>query len=92
MLACETLYMAARDGAAPRWLATENARGAPAHALWMTSGFAQAFLLITLWSETTYLSVVQLGTAMVLLPYAWAAFYGLRLAWRTSSDQPSETM
>ena len=82
MLASETLYMAARDGTAPRWLAHENAHGTPAHALWLTSACAQIFLVITLLSDSTYLALVQLGTAMVLLPYAWAALYGLRLAWR----------
>ena len=82
LLSSETLYMAARDGAAPRWLAGENARAVPASALWLTSGAVQAFLLITLWSESTYLSLVNLGTSMILLPYAWAALYGLQLAWR----------
>lgn len=91
MLASETLYMAARDGTAPRWLATENARGTPSHALWLTSGCAQLFLLVTLLSESTYLSVVQLGTAMVLLPYTWAALYGLRLAWHGDGYGPAET-
>jgi len=81
LLSSETLYMAARDGAAPRWLAGENARAVPASALWLTSGAVQLFLLITLWSESTYLSLVNLGTSMILLPYAWAALYGLRLAW-----------
>ena len=49
---------------------------------WLTSACAQIFLVITLLSDSTYLALVQLGTAMVLLPYAWAALYGLRLAWR----------
>lgn len=82
LLSSETLYMAARDGAAPRWLAGENAGAVPASALWLTSGAVQLFLLITLWSESTYLSLVNLGTSMILLPYAWAALYGLKLAWR----------
>ena len=51
MLSAETLYSAARDGAAPDWLAGENARGVPSHALWLTSASVQAFLLLTLWSE-----------------------------------------
>ena len=82
MLSAETLYSAARDGSAPRWLARENARGVPAAALWLTSGTIQSFLLITLWSNSTYLSLVNLGTAMVLLPYTWAAGYALKIALR----------
>ena len=48
MLSAETLYSAARDGAAPDWLAGQNARGVPSHALWLTSACVQAFLLLTL--------------------------------------------
>ncbi len=80
MLSAETLYSAARDGAAPDWLAGENARGVPSHALWLTSASVQAFLLLTLWSESTYLSLVNLGTAMILLPYTWAAGHALKIA------------
>ncbi len=82
MLSSETLYMAARDGAAPSWLARANQHGAPTHAMWLTSGCVQAFLLITLVSNSTYLSLVNLGTSMILLPYTWAALFGLGLAWR----------
>lgn len=90
MLSSETLYMAARDGTAPQWLARENARGVPAPALWLTSGCVQAFLLITLVSNSTYLSLVNLGTAMVLLPYTWAALFALRLAWRGQGYHPGQ--
>lgn len=91
MLASETLFMAARDGTAPHWLTRENAHGAPAAALWLTSACAQAFLLLTLVSEATYVAVVQLGTAMVLLPYTWAALFALRLAWRGQGYGPAES-
>lgn len=80
MLAAETLHAAARDGSAPAWLAGENARGVPSHALWLTSSSVQLFLLVTLWSESTYLSLVNLGTAMILLPYTWAAAFALQIA------------
>ncbi|MCO5115138.1 MAG: arginine-ornithine antiporter [Burkholderiaceae bacterium] len=82
MLSAETLYSAARDGSAPAWLARENAHGAPAASLWLTSGSVQFFLLVTLVSESTYLSLVNLGTAMILLPYTWAAGHALNVALR----------
>ena len=82
LLSSETLYMAARDGAAPTWLAAENPHKVPVNAMWLTSGCVQAFLLITMLSSSTYLSLVNLGTSMILLPYSWAALYGLQLAWR----------
>ena len=52
----------------------------PSHALWLTSACVQAFLLLTLWSNSTYLSLVNLGTAMILLPYTWAAGHALKIA------------
>lgn len=90
MLSAETLYSAARDGAAPAWLAGENARGVPAHALWLTSASVQLFLLVTLASASTYLSLVNLGTAMILLPYTWAAGHALRVALRGEGYGPAE--
>lgn len=91
MLACETLFMAARDGTAPRWLAASHARGAPSHALWLTSGCVQALLLLSLLKASPYLSLVQMGSSMMLLPYAWAALYGLRLAWQGDGYGVAET-
>ena len=90
MLSAETLYSAARDGAAPAWLARENARGAPAASLWLTSASVQLFLLVTLVSESTYLSLVNLGTAMILLPYTGAAGYALNVALRGESYHVGE--
>lgn len=82
MLSAETLHAAAQGGAAPKWLAIENARGVPSSALWLTSAAVQLFLLVTLASESTYLSLVNLGTSMILLPYTWAAAHALGVAWR----------
>ncbi|WP_028602976.1 arginine-ornithine antiporter [Ottowia thiooxydans] len=90
LLSSETLFMAARDGSAPDWLAKENAHGVPVSAMWLTSGFVQTFLLITLMSSSTYLSLVNLGTSMILLPYMWAALFGLRLAWRGESYRSAD--
>ena len=90
MLSAETLYSAARDGSAPAWLARENARGAPAASLWLTSASVQLFLLVTLVSESTYLSLVNLGTAMILLPYTGAAGHALNVALRGDRYASSE--
>ena len=90
MLSAETLYSAARDGAATAWLARENASGAPAASLWLTSASVQLFLLVTLVSESTYLSLVNLGTAMILLPYTGAAGHALNVALRGESYHVGE--
>jgi arginine:ornithine antiporter/lysine permease len=66
----------------PAWLAQQNGKGVPANALWLTNGMVQVFLLVTLFSEASYLALFSLATAMILVPYLFSAAYGLSLAWR----------
>ena len=40
----------------------------------------QVFLIITLFSASTYLSLIYLATSMILVPYLWSAAYALLLA------------
>ena len=42
----------------------------------------QLFLIFTLFSKASYLALISLSTAMILLPYLFSAAYGLSLAWR----------
>jgi len=80
LLAAESLFTPAGGGVMPAWLARENAQGVPAHALWLTNGMVQVFLLVTLFSKASYLALISLSTAMILLPYLFSAVYGWRLA------------
>lgn len=82
MLCAEILFSAARDQMMPAFLRKENARKVPANALWLTNGMVQIFLLITLVSKGTYLSLIYLATSMILVPYFWSAAYALLLAIR----------
>ena len=82
LLAAESLFTPAGGGVMPKWLATQNSRGVPSHALWLTNGMVQIFLLVTLVSKASYLALISLSTAMILLPYLLSALYGLSLAWR----------
>jgi arginine:ornithine antiporter / lysine permease len=68
-------------GVMPTWLARQNAHGVPAHALWLTNGMVQLFLVLTLFSKASYLALISLSTAMILIPYLFSACYGLKLAW-----------
>lgn len=80
----------------PKWLGQTNGKGVPANALWLTNGMVQLFLLLTLYSDASYLALLSLATAMILVPYLFSAAYGLSLAWkgegakdaRHSSDMP----
>jgi arginine:ornithine antiporter / lysine permease len=82
LLAAESLFTPAGGGVMPRWLGEQNAQGVPAHALWLTNGMVQLFLLLTLWSKASYLALISLSTAMILIPYLFSAAYGLKLAWQ----------
>lgn len=82
LLAAESLFTPAGGGVMPKWLAQQNAKGVPANALWLTNAMVQAFLLLTLFSKASYLALISLSTAMILLPYLFSASYGLALAWR----------
>ena len=60
----------------------QNSKGVPANALWLTNGMVQAFLLVTLVSKASYLALISLSTAMILVPYLFSAGYGLSLTWQ----------
>ena len=82
LLAAESLFTPAGDGVMPKWLGRQNGNGVPANALWLTNGMVQVFLLVTLFSKASYLALISLSTAMILVPYLFSAGYGLLLAWQ----------
>lgn len=82
LLAAESLFTPAKGGVMPTWLAQKNSNDVPANALWLTNGMVQLFLIITLFSKASYLALISLSTAMILLPYLFSAVYGLSLALR----------
>jgi len=82
LLAAESLFTPAGGGVMPAGLAQTNAHGVPANALWLTNAMVQVFLLLTLFWKASYLALISLSTAMILLPYLFSAVYALSLAWR----------
>lgn len=82
LLAAESLFIPAGDGVMPILLSRQNKNGVPANALWLTNGMVQVFLLVTFFSKASYLALISLSTAMILMPYLFSAGYGLILAWR----------
>jgi arginine:ornithine antiporter/lysine permease len=85
LLCAEILFSAAKDRTMPAFLRKENANNVPANALWLTNAMVQIFLLITLFSKSTYLSLIYLSTSMILVPYFWSVSYALLLAVRGES-------
>ena len=89
LLAAESLFTPAGDGVMPTWLSRQNDNGVPANALWLTNGMVQVFLIVTLFSKASYLALISLSTAMILVPYLFSAGYGLLLAWRAKTAGPA---
>ncbi|MCV2348544.1 basic amino acid/polyamine antiporter [Paucibacter sp. Y2R2-4] len=88
LLAAESLFTPAGGGVMPAALARQNAQGVPANALWLSNGMVQLFLLLTLYSKASYLALISLSTAMILIPYLFSAIYGLKLAWQDRHAHP----
>ncbi|MCQ6258733.1 arginine-ornithine antiporter [Pseudomonas sp. Q11] len=82
LLCAEIMFAAAKDHTMPEFLRRENANHVPANALWLTNAMVQLFLIITLFSASTYLSLIYLATSMILVPYLWSAAYAVLLAVR----------
>lgn len=80
LLAAETLFTPAREKLMPSALARENMNASPSTALWVTNASTQAFLLLTLWANATYLALIMLATSMILVPYLLTGVYALRSA------------
>lgn len=82
LLCAEIMFAAAKDHTMPEFLRKENANHVPVNALWLTNAMVQLFLVITLFSASTYLSLIYLATSMILVPYLWSAAYALLLSVR----------
>ena len=82
LLCAEILFASARDHTMPEFLRKENANHVPVNALWLSNGLIQLFLIITLFSSSTYLSLLYLATSMILVPYFWSCAYAALLTFR----------
>jgi arginine:ornithine antiporter/lysine permease len=86
LLAAESLFTPANAGVMPAWLGRKNKAEVPANALWLSNGMVQLFLLLTLFSKASYLALISLSTAMILVPYLFSAAYALRVSWQGRTE------
>jgi arginine:ornithine antiporter/lysine permease len=63
----------------PGWFGKKNGKNAPAHALWLTAGFVQLFLIITFFVPDAYNVFVYLCTAVVMICYLLVGAYVFKL-------------
>ncbi len=82
LLCAEILYATAHDKTMPAFLKKQNANQVPVNALWLTNVMIQIFLVITLFSHSTYTTLIYLASSMILVPYLWSAAYAVLLSAR----------
>lgn len=90
LFAAEIPYRAAKDGMLPQVFTVENQNGAPCGALWITNILVQLFLLLTLYSNSTYLALFYIASAAILVPYVFSGIYALKLSVTGESYDASE--
>lgn len=90
LFAAEIPYRAAKEGMLPEVFAAENANGSPAGSLWITNIFVQVFLIITLYSKSTYLALFYIASTAMLVPYVLSGAYAFKLALSGESYGPGE--
>ncbi|MBI2736840.1 MAG: amino acid permease [Rhodospirillales bacterium] len=92
LIAAEVLFTAAKTKDMPSVFARENANKVPSAALWATNLVVQAIVITTYWSRDAFALMLNLTSAMALIPFLFVAAYGLQLTRRgeTYDVRPSE--
>jgi arginine:ornithine antiporter/lysine permease len=79
LMAAEVLFVAAKDDDMPRFLRRENASGAPAASLLLSTVLIQVMLFVTLASDDAFNFMLNMTSALTLIPFLLAAAYALKL-------------
>ncbi|MEV0838456.1 basic amino acid/polyamine antiporter [Actinocatenispora sera] len=80
LMAAEVLFVAAKDDDMPRFLGRANAADVPTASLLMTTILSQIVLVVTLFSENAFDFVLDLTSALTLIPFLLVAGYAVRIA------------
>ena len=87
LICAEVMFTAARTEDMPAVFARENANRVPANALWLTNAIVQLIVITTYWSRDAFALMLNLTSAMSLIPYLFVAAYGFLLSRRGESYQ-----
>ncbi|MBO9513503.1 MAG: amino acid permease [Variovorax sp.] len=87
LICAEVLFTAAKTEDMPAVFARENANKVPANALWLTNAIVQLLVISTYWSADAFALMLNLTSAMSLIPYLFVAAYGYLLSRRGESYQ-----
>ena len=82
VLSSESPYEAAEQGVFIKAFAKTNKKGAPIVTLVVTNLVVEAFLIVMLFSDSTYQFFYTLSAGMILLPYLLSAAYFAKIAFK----------
>jgi arginine:ornithine antiporter / lysine permease len=85
LICAEVLFAAAKNKDMPKIFATENANRVPAAALWLTNIIVQLFVISTYFSRDAFALMLNLTSAVGLIPYLFVAAYGFKVSKRGES-------
>jgi arginine:ornithine antiporter/lysine permease len=92
LICAEVLFAAAKTKDMPKAFATENKNKVPVTALWATNIVVQLVVITTYWSRDAFALMLNLTSAVSLIPFLFVAAYGLKLTKRgeTYDVRPDE--
>ncbi|MBB5444847.1 MULTISPECIES: basic amino acid/polyamine antiporter [unclassified Paraburkholderia] len=76
LICAEVLFTAAKTEDMPAVFARENANKVPANALWLTNIVVQLLVISTYFSRDAFALMLNLTSAMSLIPYLFVAAFG----------------
>jgi len=80
LICAEVMFTAARTKDMPSVFARENANKTPVVAVWVTSAVVQLIVITTYWSRDAFSLMLNLTSAMTLIPYFLVAAYAFKIA------------
>lgn len=87
LICAEVMFTAARNKDMPAIFARENANKVPANALWLTNIIIQIFIITTYFSNDAFALMLNLTSAVGLIPYLFVAAYGFMISKRGETYQ-----
>ncbi|MDR0181889.1 basic amino acid/polyamine antiporter [Lysobacter arvi] len=91
LICAEVLFAAAKNRDMPRVFATENPNKVPSAALWATNIVIQLIVITTYWSRDAFALMLNLTSAMSLIPLLLVAGYGYTIARRGEGYAATDT-
>jgi arginine:ornithine antiporter/lysine permease len=85
LICAEVLFAAAKTKDMPAAFAKENKNKVPVVALWATNIVVQLIVITTYWSRDAFTLMLNLTSAMALIPFLLVAGYGLQLTKRSET-------